>query len=142
MVLFNNSKPFILTPQNHSVTLSTTPTMNNSMFRRSNITKAAASGVALGVAGQTIDKTGFNTKQAALQAGCSYVSPAVVDQVGPMIGTLQKGMLIDAAATGALYSLSSGYLGLDYRSFMYKFLYSMGSDAVADYARPYLPNLG
>lgn len=112
--------------------------MNSSAFNRSSPTKAIASGVALGAAGVLVDKTSFSVKQAGLQAGCSYVSPAVVDTVAPNIG-VQPSMLVDAATTGALYSFTSGYMGFDGRSFLYKMLYSMGSDVAADYAKPYLP---
>lgn len=113
--------------------------MNNSLFARSSISKAAASGVALGAVGQFYDKTGFSIKQVGLQAGCSYVSPAVADTVTPMLNIQQQSDFIDGASTAALYALSSGPLGIDNRSMMFKFLVSFGSDVAASYAKPYLP---
>lgn len=113
--------------------------MNSNLFARSSVTKAAASGVALGAATKVIDKADFSVKQVGLQAGCSYASPAVSDQVAPILGMLQSTPAYDALVTGALYGLSSGYLGVDYRSFLYKLLYSAGSDYAAELALPYLP---
>ncbi len=112
--------------------------MNSNFLARSNVTKAALSGATLATATKLIDKTDFSVKQAGLQAGCSYVSTGVADTVTPMIGVLQS-PVYDSLATGALYSLSSGYLGVDYKSFLYKLLYSAGSDYASDLLLPYLP---
>jgi len=112
--------------------------MNSSIFYRSSVTKAAVSGAALGVATKFIDKTDLSVKQVGLQAGCSYVSPALVDKGAPMLGVAQSSMY-DALATAALYSLSSGYLNVDSRSFLYKLLYSAGADYSAELVLPYLP---
>lgn len=111
----------------------------NSLLQRSSITKAATSGVALGLANKFIAKQDLNIKQVGLQAGCSYVAPAVTDKVAPMIGAGVPFSAFDAVSTGVLYSGSSGYLGVDARSFLFKFLYSAGSDYAADYTKAYLP---
>ncbi len=144
--ILQKSSPILNTinlPISNTSTLQTINTstlqINNSLFARSFISKAAVSGVALGAVGQFYDKTGFSIKQAGLQARCSYVSPAVADTVTLMLNIQQQSDFIDGTSTATLYALSSGPLGIDNRSMMFKFLVSFGSDVAAGYAKPYLP---
>ena len=115
--------------------------MTSQLFStRNNPTKAVISGATLAAANKFIDHSDFNVKQAGLQAACSFLSPTISDKVTPLIN-LKASAAYDALATGALYAGSSTYINVDSRSFLYKFLYSAGSDFAADYAKGYIPKI-
>lgn len=114
--------------------------MSSNLLQRSSLSKAAMSGASLGLANKLIAKQDFIINQVGLQAGSSYIAPALTDQISSMISFNIPYNLYDAFTTGVIYSGSSGYLGFDNRSFIYKLLISAGSDYTADYMKNYLPS--
>src|SRR4051812_23586989 len=109
------------------------------LSQRSSITKAAASGAIYGAADKFIAGNSLDFKACGVQAASSYVAPTVTDKVGPMIGVPPSAMY-DAAAAGVIFATGAPLLGVyDGKSWLYRALYSAGSDFTADYVKGFLP---
>ncbi len=116
----------------------------NTLIKKSgyNFTDAAICGASFVAVEKFYNKLELDSTvltRGAISAGSELVSESATNMIIPYVGGLSQvstsveEKYLKPAMSGAIYSVSSGFLGYDNRSFMYKFLMQVGSSVGASY---------